>query len=67
MKTLLVITKDVHYHKEFTTEVSRTRYIEDVVLPAIDSGGQPPVVLQIGELMYVGDDFPAANDEFYGS
>ena len=61
-KLLIVITDTEHYRKEFDSEVQRNRYVDQVILPQYKFAKLPPVVMKIGDLMFVGDEYPNKGD-----
>ena len=63
---LVFESRGVRITKEFDNEVARNRYVDQVVLPVYRFEKMPPVVMKIGKLLFVGDDYPeAVNDSDY--
>ena len=64
MKHLLVFdSKGIRFTKDFDSEVQRNRYVDQVVLPQYAFVTMPPIVMRIGEILFVGDEYPeSAND-----
>jgi hypothetical protein len=61
-KLLIVITDTEHYRKEFENEVQRNRYVDRVILPQYKFSDMPPVIMKIGDLLFVGDEYPNEGD-----
>jgi len=64
MKHFLIFdSKGTRFTKEFDSEVQRNRYVDQVVLPQYAFVTMPPIVMRIGQILFVGDEYPeSAND-----